>query len=432
MGRGAALALTLAVGLAGPAAAVTVEDGLSVYRQFCSHCHGIDMVNPGTSSFDLRRFPRDQRDRFEAAVLRGRGSMPAWGDILRPEELEAVWLYVATRGGKEPPPDDSAAAAPDAGSGSAPTAPVEETGALEGLRTPGRLAVCLDRNGGAMSALRADGGRGLDYALAAALAERLGLALDVVWFEGAPSRESDPVRETYAMLALGLCDAVPGHALIEGATGEPPTDRAAPPLWLDMPTEWRLEGRDRTLQRRTRPYVDLEPVAATRPYVRVEIGVAFAPGVAPRAIGEVADLEGLRVGVEQGTLSGALTLAQATPALRAASVTAPPGPKFLWRLEAGAFDAALVSVPAYDFHRIQNPLSGVTLGDWRHPMGFNLAFAALARNVALRAALDGALAEFAAEGRVERLAVEAGVHFAPPRAPETAPRLTLADLAAIR
>ena len=85
-----------------------LASGTSVYKQFCSHCHGIDMVNPGTSSYDLRKWPQDQKETFVKAVMEGKGDMPAWGDILFPEELEAVWFYVATRGGKEPLPEDAA------------------------------------------------------------------------------------------------------------------------------------------------------------------------------------------------------------------------------------------------------------------------------------------------------------------------------------
>lgn len=45
-------------------------------------------------AFDLRKFPRDQRERFVTSVLRGKNQMPPWGDILKPEEVEALWGYV--------------------------------------------------------------------------------------------------------------------------------------------------------------------------------------------------------------------------------------------------------------------------------------------------------------------------------------------------
>ncbi|NRB05355.1 MAG: cytochrome c [Rhodobacteraceae bacterium] len=84
--------------------------GVSTYKTFCSHCHGIDMVNPGTSSYDLRKWPTDNKAGFNEAVLNGRGDMPAWGDILLPNEVAALWRYVATRAGKEPFPEEAASA----------------------------------------------------------------------------------------------------------------------------------------------------------------------------------------------------------------------------------------------------------------------------------------------------------------------------------
>lgn len=83
------------------------EAGLEAYEFFCSKCHGKDMVNPGTSSYDLRRFPVDEKKRFYSSVQSGRGAMPAWGDVIYPEEMDALWVYVATRGGTEPFPEGS-------------------------------------------------------------------------------------------------------------------------------------------------------------------------------------------------------------------------------------------------------------------------------------------------------------------------------------
>ena len=72
--------------------------GKVAYQQLCAQCHGPNMVNPGTSSFDLRKFPADKFDRFEKSVTEGKGDMPAWGDMLVPGELEALWAYVRTGG----------------------------------------------------------------------------------------------------------------------------------------------------------------------------------------------------------------------------------------------------------------------------------------------------------------------------------------------
>jgi mono/diheme cytochrome c family protein len=72
--------------------------GKSLFAQLCSHCHGVNMVNPGTSSFDLRKFPHDDQARFVNSVTHGKNTMPAWGDILQPDEIEVLWAYVRSGG----------------------------------------------------------------------------------------------------------------------------------------------------------------------------------------------------------------------------------------------------------------------------------------------------------------------------------------------
>jgi mono/diheme cytochrome c family protein len=75
-----------------------VTQGRRLYAQLCSHCHGLRMVNPGNSSFDLRKFPHDDKSRFVNSVTHGKNSMPAWGDMLKPEDIEVLWAYVLTGG----------------------------------------------------------------------------------------------------------------------------------------------------------------------------------------------------------------------------------------------------------------------------------------------------------------------------------------------
>ncbi len=72
--------------------------GKTLYRQFCSNCHGVNMVNAGTSSYDLRKFPQDDKARFVNSVVHGKKAMPPWGDIVMPDEIEAIWAYVLTGG----------------------------------------------------------------------------------------------------------------------------------------------------------------------------------------------------------------------------------------------------------------------------------------------------------------------------------------------
>ncbi len=74
--------------------ATDVENGHQLFQGYCAHCHGANMVNPGNSSFDLRKFPLDQKERFVHSVTHGKSAMPAWGDILSADEINALWEYV--------------------------------------------------------------------------------------------------------------------------------------------------------------------------------------------------------------------------------------------------------------------------------------------------------------------------------------------------
>ncbi|MEM7269916.1 MAG: c-type cytochrome [Pseudomonadota bacterium] len=98
--------LTAAPSFAEDAGHPLFKDGDSLFKDFCSHCHGINMVNPGNSSYDLRKWPVANKKGFVGAVMKGKGDMPAWGDILFAEEVDALWIYVIMRAGKEPFPAD--------------------------------------------------------------------------------------------------------------------------------------------------------------------------------------------------------------------------------------------------------------------------------------------------------------------------------------
>jgi mono/diheme cytochrome c family protein len=95
---GAKVAIAAALALAAAAAAQDfaspqIEAGAKIFARNCSPCHGPRMRDP-ESAFDLRKFPHDAHDRFVASVTRGKNQMPPWGDLLKPEEIEALWAYV--------------------------------------------------------------------------------------------------------------------------------------------------------------------------------------------------------------------------------------------------------------------------------------------------------------------------------------------------
>jgi mono/diheme cytochrome c family protein len=70
-----------------------IQAGAMLYEDDCLACHGAHMADP-IGAFDLRTFPHDDHARFVNSVTKGKNNMPAWGDALKPEDIEALWAYV--------------------------------------------------------------------------------------------------------------------------------------------------------------------------------------------------------------------------------------------------------------------------------------------------------------------------------------------------
>ena len=98
MGRRLVLAAWALATLCSGACADDADLGREVYEEFCVTCHGRDMVNPGGVTFDLRKFPKDDFERFRNAVLDGKPpAMPPWRGKISDDDLKLLWAYV--RGG---------------------------------------------------------------------------------------------------------------------------------------------------------------------------------------------------------------------------------------------------------------------------------------------------------------------------------------------
>jgi mono/diheme cytochrome c family protein len=74
-----------------------IDQGKATFAEKCSHCHGPNMVNAGTITPDLRKFP-DDRERFVTTVKLGKnGKMPPWGDLLNDDEIAHLWAYISSQ-----------------------------------------------------------------------------------------------------------------------------------------------------------------------------------------------------------------------------------------------------------------------------------------------------------------------------------------------
>jgi len=70
-----------------------IEKGRSLYATHCESCHGARMIGPPWA-IDLNTFPRDSPVRFVDSVTNGVRAMPPWGDLLKPDDIAALWAYV--------------------------------------------------------------------------------------------------------------------------------------------------------------------------------------------------------------------------------------------------------------------------------------------------------------------------------------------------
>ena len=70
-----------------------IAKGAAIYERTCAPCHGSKMKDP-ESAFNLRKFPPEQRERFNTSVTRGKNQMPPWGDMLLPGDIDSLWAYV--------------------------------------------------------------------------------------------------------------------------------------------------------------------------------------------------------------------------------------------------------------------------------------------------------------------------------------------------
>lgn len=76
-----------------------IKRGSALYAANCESCHGVKMIGPPWA-IDLATFPRDNPARFADSVANGVRTMPPWGDVLKPDDIQALWAYVVAG---EPP-----------------------------------------------------------------------------------------------------------------------------------------------------------------------------------------------------------------------------------------------------------------------------------------------------------------------------------------
>ena len=264
--------------------------------------------------------------------------------------------------------------------------------------------------------------RGLEVRIAQAAAQALGRELVVVFFESEYEKESTLAHEVNALLSAGVCEAVSGFPLLASDLGPPSRASSRTP---DYPGAKR---------KRERPYIPLGPLAASRAYQAVALGVVLRPGGAPLA--SLGDLGERRLGAVSGTLASAVAMGWRQGALRKQVVSLNLREDGLAELAGPApatgrrFEAAFVPLAMFDGWRLLHPDTPLVAASYRRPIGVNLGFVTLDSASTVRAALDGVISPALADGRLARWAAEEGASWAAPTAPDVTRGPSRADLAA--
>lgn len=284
------------------------------------------------------------------------------------------------------------------------------------------LRVCVAADNPPLSHLAGGQPRGLDLRIAQAAADALGRPLKVVPFETSYEKESSLAREVAALLAAGVCDAASAFPLLRGDLSPAEGDQARTP---DYPGAKR---------KRERPFIPLQPLAASRAYLSATLGLVQPAGAPP--LDRLGDLGERRIGVVAGTLGGAVALSWHQGALRSRLVSLGQKEQPLDELAAAPapgttrrFDAVLVPLALFDGWMVQHPGAPLAAAGWRRPIGVNLGFVTLASDRSVRPALDAVIERGLADGLLARWAAAEGVSWSAPVAPEVSRGPSLAALA---
>lgn len=293
-------------------------------------------------------------------------------------------------------------------------------GAAQAQQQP--LTVCVAADNPPLSHLVGGQARGLDVRIAQAAADALGRPLKLVPFETSYEKESSLAREVAALLSAGVCDAASGFPLLRADLAPAADDKARTP---DFPGAKR---------KRERPFIPLQPLAASRAYLGAALGVVQPAGAPP--LDRLGDLGERRIGVVTGTLGGIVAMGWKHGALRSRLVSLGQKEQPLDELAAPAgtaprrFDALLLPLALFDGWLVQHPGAPLAAAGWRRSIGVNLGFVTLAADAAVRPALDAVIARGLADGSLARWAVDEGVSWSPPAAPDVGRGPSLPELMA--
>lgn len=93
-----------------------IKNGTRLFLQHCAMCHGKTGKGDGPVGKSLKPPPRNfQKAEYKyskndkellAFIQKGKGAMPAWEKVLKPEQIQDIIAYLHTLKVKETPPKD--------------------------------------------------------------------------------------------------------------------------------------------------------------------------------------------------------------------------------------------------------------------------------------------------------------------------------------
>ena len=222
------------------------------------------------------------------------------------------------------------------------------------------------------------------------------------WFVSRDDPDANLVKDANALLSDGRCQLLAEYPLLDSTLERPraPTAKLPP-----------FDGATPDDRRR---WVKMNALAATRPYRLDALIVVLSAHDANRTIRHLADLDGLKVGVQIATLADAIAMHYRNGQLIEHVLHMPDARDLFQALQAGTIDAAFVDARAFDAWRDAHGSGGLAASGYVHSVAFNMGFVGLASNMPLINQVDAILADLQAHDAIAPMAAKAGLTFIPP------------------
>ena len=156
--------------------------------------------------------------------------------------------------------------------------------------------------------------------------------------------------------------------------------------------------------------------------------VILSGSVADKSISSLADLAGLRLGVNQSTLSDAILMRYGAGKYVDQITHFVPGRSELFpRMEGGDIDATLTELRRFDDYRDKHPDTKLKATGYFHKIGFNMGYVGLGTEQPLIDAVNAAIADMIAKGELKSMAKGAGMTYVPPTEPDVLEAISIVD-----